>query len=387
MNPKTTDAKLLPKSAFPGPPYPPGSLARRSHPKACWHGWRVFLDVPDTSNVFARTLGAESLFKANLAGASFKGTSLGGANLNFANLEGLDLRGQILNGSTLQKARLRLADPSGTQIIGTNLTGADLSESNLAGTRLDALNLDGCNLRSACLACTILKGSALIGADLRDADLSGSFIYGVSEWDLLINDGTKQQDLVVTPDGKPVVTVDNIKVAQFIYLLLDNKEIRDVIDTSKAVLILGRFCDERKQVLSALREELRRLGYLPIMFDFDCPDSKDITETVMTLAGLSAFVIADITSPRSTPLELQVTIPDCMTPFVPILQENEEPFSMFVDLQRKYDWVLDVLKYDSPANLIAKLKRAVIDPALEMRREMTLRKAKPLTTRHISDYD
>ena len=25
-------------------------------PKRIWHGWRVFLDVSDTSNVFARTL-------------------------------------------------------------------------------------------------------------------------------------------------------------------------------------------------------------------------------------------------------------------------------------------------------------------------------------------
>ncbi len=54
MNPETTDAKSLPKSAFPGSPCPPGSLAKRNHPKAFWHGWRVFLDVPDIFSVFAR---------------------------------------------------------------------------------------------------------------------------------------------------------------------------------------------------------------------------------------------------------------------------------------------------------------------------------------------
>jgi hypothetical protein len=47
--------------------------------------------------------------------------------------------------------------------------------------------------------------------------------------------------LVVAPLDKPAITVDNIEVAQFIYLMLHNQKIRDVIDTitSKAVLILG----------------------------------------------------------------------------------------------------------------------------------------------------
>jgi hypothetical protein len=52
---------------------------------------------------------------------------------------------------------------------------------------------------------------------------------------------------------EPIITVDNIEVAQFIYLMLHNEKIRDVIDTitSKAVLILGRFTGERKAVLDA----------------------------------------------------------------------------------------------------------------------------------------
>jgi hypothetical protein len=37
-----------------------------------------------------------------------------------------------------------------------------------------------------------------------------------------------------------------------------------------------------------------------------------------------------------------------MIPFVPIIHEDEEPFSMFRDLKQKYgEWVLDVLEYDS----------------------------------------
>src|SRR5262249_20430287 len=50
----------------------------------------------------------------------------------------------------------------------------------------------------------------------------------------------------------------------------------------------------RKAVLDALRDELRHRNYLPILFDFEKPSNRDITETVSTLAHLARFVIADI---------------------------------------------------------------------------------------------
>ena len=64
-------------------------------------------------------------------------------------------------------------------------------------------------------------------------------------------EGVKQRNLVITPEHEPEITVDNIEVAQFIYLMLNNEKVREVIDTitSKAVLILGRFTEERKPVL------------------------------------------------------------------------------------------------------------------------------------------
>jgi hypothetical protein len=91
-------------------------------------------------------------------------------------------------------------------------------------------------------------------------------------WDIKVNEHTKQRNLIITRDGESVINVDNVKVAQFIYLLPNNQEIRDVIDTitSKAVLILCRFSEERKPVLDAIRDELRKPehNYLPIVFDF-----------------------------------------------------------------------------------------------------------------------
>jgi hypothetical protein len=112
-----------------------------------------------------------------------------------------------------------------------------------------------------------------------------------------------------------------------------------------------------------LREKLRSLGYVPMVFNFDKPATKDFTETVRLLANLSHFVIVDITNPRSAPLELQATVPDYMVPFVPILEEGQAPFSMFVDLQNKYDWVLDVIAYPSVDRLIDVLEDKIARPA------------------------
>jgi hypothetical protein len=128
------------------------------------------------------------------------------------------------------------------------------------------------------------------------------------------------------------VTIDNIEVAQFIYLLLHNQKIRDVIDTitSKAVLILGRFTPERKAVLDALREELRQRGYLTILFDFDKPASRDITETISLLARMARFVLADITDARGIPQELNVIVPDLPSvPVQPLLLEENSEYRMF----------------------------------------------------------
>ena len=142
--------------------------------------------------------------------------------------------------------------------------------------------------------------------------------------------------------AKYLVTVDNLEVAQFVYILLHNEKIRDVIDTigKKGVLLLNRFTEGRMLVLERLRDKLRDLGFVPMVFNFDKPETKDFSETVRLLCNLSHFVIVDITNPRSAPLELQATVPDYMVPFCPILQDEEQPFSMFVDLQNKYDWVL-----------------------------------------------
>lgn len=247
-----------------------------------------------------------------------------------ARLVGTDLNWAHLQGANLTYARLYDAS-----LVHANLCQADLSGADLTRAGLQFANCVEANF----------EGAQLVRTNLTSADLSSARVYGIAAWDVIAV-SCEQTNLVITPEGQPTITVDQLEVAQFVYLLLRNEKLRDVIDTigRKGVLILGRFSSERKPVLDALRNGLRGAGFVPMMFDFERPVQRDFTETIKTLAGLSRFIIADITNPGSSPLELQATMPDYMIPFVPIIADGEKPFAMFRDLKQKYgEWVLDLL--------------------------------------------
>jgi Pentapeptide repeats (8 copies) len=280
---------------------------------------------------------------------------------NEANLINADLSAANLRDADLSYADLRNANLSAAKLHKADLSDADLRDANLSAAKLHRADL---------------RGAILIGTDFSDADLTGCRIYGVSAWRLKL-DGAKQQNLVITRRDEPDLTVDNIEVAQFIYLMLKNEKVRDVIDTitSKAVLILGRFTDERKAVLDALREELRKRDYLPILFDFAVPATRDITETVSLLARMARFIIADLTDPMSIPKELEAIVPDLAVPVQPLLEGSSRPYAMFKDYW-KYEWLLPVYRYEGLEPLLATLAEKVIAPAegkvkaLEERRRM-----------------
>jgi len=292
------------------------------------------------------------LHKADLHKAYLLGADLRGADLSMANLPGAILQEANLYRAYISKADLSKADLSKADLSKADLRGADLSEGNMVGTNLIKANLTGCR------------------------------IYGVNARDLKLLE-TSQLDLIITPKGEPAITADNFEFSQLVYLRLKNEKIRDVIETTgkKGVLILGRFTSaDRKDVLDAIREKLRQNNYVPIVFDFERPTERDFTETIKALSGISRFIIADLTNPKSSPLELQANVPDYRIPLVPIIQKKEEPFSIFKDLL-KYDWVVkEPLNYDSVSTLIEDFEDAVIKPALEMHTLPTAEKAEELRT-------
>jgi uncharacterized protein YjbI with pentapeptide repeats len=338
---------------------------------AAWNDWRE-----KNPEVLRPDLNEANLIRANLSGANLSGASLRETLLNGADLNRALLSGADLNRVHLFEANLSEAHLSEAHLIAATLSGANLSRANLGGAILDWANLSGATLSEAHLSGATLSEAhlsganlvmaQLIGTDLRDATLTGSRVYGASVWNIKVDERTKQQNLVITDRNEPVITVDNIKVAQFIYLLLNNEEIRDVIDTitSKAVLILGRFSKERKPILDALREELRKHDYLPILFDFEATTSQSTIETITTLARMARFVIADLTDAKSVLQELQAIVPDLPSVAVRFLIKSSQHEPGMLDHIKRYPWVIkDAYRYKNVEEVIASIEEKIIGPA------------------------
>lgn len=331
-----------------------------------WNLWRKENPgmVPDLYNI--------DISGQNWNGADFTRTDFVRASLNNTYLENAKFDGVLdesgnsigrayfveakLRNSHLKNASLKRANLIKADFTNADLRGADLSEADLTDAIFVGANLTGANLNRA----------QLVNTNFEGANLTGCEVYGISTWDLILNEDTQQCNLVITPKKDDVkITVDNIQVAQFIYLLLNNNEIRSTIDTitSKAVLILGRFSPERKTILDGIREELRSHNYLPIMFDFQKPNSRNLTETVTTLAGLSRFVIADLTEPNSIPHELMSFVTQTPSvPIQPILLKDNREYPMF-EHYKDYTWVLPIYQYTSITDLLKNFDIEIISPA------------------------
>lgn len=279
----------------------------------------------------------------------------------------------------------------GTYLFKTILSGADLRKANLHEAILHETILRGADLSEA-----NLSGAILLNANLERAKLNGCRVYGISTWNLIL-DKAEQNDLIITPPEEATVTVNSLNAAQFVYLIMHNKEISQVIDTttSKVVLILGRFSSERKAVLYAIHKALREnYNYVPIIFDFDPPKNQTTTETVQFLASMARFVIADLTYPSSIPQELTAIIPKSPSlPIQPLLLIERKPkylndisanlsesiplgerkleYSMFRDW-RPYRWVLPIFYYKNEEHLITNLEKSVIQPAINWKSRQKL---------------
>ena len=309
-------------------------------------------------------------------------------DLRGARLTGLDLRGLNLN-----RVRLNRGDLSGSQLRLCNLAGADLQFVHMRHTDLSHASLRSAKLNQATIEASLLVDTDLSGADLRDAviiecllnranlrdvKLTRAMIWGVGAWDLQNTDNARHGcNVVVGGDLDPndysiskpgeILPVDNIECAHVIELLANNEKIGEILRlaSSRLVLLLGRFEGDQAVVLDALKDALPKHKYAPIKFDFEQGRDRDLIETVTTLATLSRFVIADLTEPRSIPLESQAIVPDVAVPFVPIVR-GQRPFSMFSALQRKYFWVVPTVVYRSEKQLVRSLKESIIDPAEKM---------------------
>ncbi len=324
-----------------------------------WNKWRVenpgkAIDL-NNANLSRLDLSGADFRDANLCAVNFSESDLSDAKLQGADLSAASLIRSILDGAHLTKANLVGAILFKSSLRGANLYKASLYRADLTGADLSSADLSRCNLAYA----------ILVDVDLNGANVTDCYIYGISAWGLNLCNA-KQRNLVITHTSEPTITVDNLEVAQFIYLLLHNEKIRHVIDTitSKVVLILGRFSEERKAVLDAIKDELSKRDYLPVIFDFKEPASRDLTETISVLVGMARFIIVDITDPKSVPAELEHVVPGFPSvPVMPLIQCSESEYALFKSLRRRCPWVLEPYRYEDQVKLLASLSEKVVGPA------------------------
>jgi len=317
--------------------------------------------VPDLKGV---NLNPSSPETKNIRGADLSGIQLEGAKLSNVDLTGANLKGALLVDLDAYHVTLDKANLRGANLIGAYLWNASLIRTRLNGSFLQGANLTGADMTSADLTGANLEHAILVNTNLQNAIIEDCRVYGTAVWDVNLK-GARQNGLLVASTHKDQqLTVDNLEVAQFIYLLLHNERLRDVIDTitSKVVLILGRFTPERKSILEAVRNRLRERDYLPVLFDFQKPRSRDVTETISILAHISRFVIADITNARSIPQELEAIVPHLPSvPIQPLLQASADEYGMFEHFNR-YPWVLTLNHYTGIDDLMAGFQEKILQP-------------------------
>ena len=112
-----------------------------------------------------------------------------------------------------------------------------------------------------------------------------------------------------------------------------------------------------------------------MIFDFPSPDDREVSDTVRFIAGMSEFIVVDLTKASSVPLELQATIPDLMIPVLPIIQSGQAVFSMFSDLQRRYFWIQPTVSYIDADQLVKYVDDAIIARAEHAAEQIKERRA------------
>jgi uncharacterized protein YjbI with pentapeptide repeats len=186
---------------------------------------------------------------ADVASSDLERRSLSGYDFSYANLSGAQLQGVYLRDANFHQAILAGADLTDAHLEGANFCRTDLYETNFTRARLNGANLQGVQLAKTILA----------GADLRDCK-----VYGMSTWDLVLSDDTRQENLLIRyrPVGSDTskeeeVTVDGLDLAAFMYFTLNNRNLSRIIEGAnrKWVLILGRFTEGRR-VLDAVARAL-----------------------------------------------------------------------------------------------------------------------------------
>lgn len=308
-----------------------------------WNKWRD--DHPDIRPDFSKSGVPGILFREKYGYTPTKKASIKRARgvpkeksnrkKRIINFSGVNFRHSIMEAAYFPDANFNGSDFYEADLSRANLSNADLSFCNfrkayMAGTDLSGAKLLSCNLNRA----------NLVHANLKGARIEDCVVFGTAAWGLYTDSKTKQRNLVIedtnaagsydlstlTDDDVHLpLMVDDIEVAQFIHFITEyrklGKGLKAVLE--KGVLLLGKFKDGGKKELDFVASELRKRKFIPIIFDFDNPKGSTLLETVIVLAGISKFVIANLNG-SSVAMELTKIADNFSRPIITYAETKEK---------------------------------------------------------------
>ena len=122
--------------------------------------------------------------------------------------------------------------------------------------------------------------------------------------------------------------------------------------------------------MKAIKDELRRRGYLPLVLDFEPLGNRDPTEMISLLARLSRFITADLTDSQMLPRELRGIIPNLSSvPVQPILQQDYPDYGMG-DNFGSHPWFLEIHRCIDLDDLLPSFGEKGIEPAEAKAKEL-----------------
>ena len=93
----------------------------------------------------------------------------------------------------------------------------------------------------------------------------------------------------------------------------------------------------------------------------DKPASRDLVETIIGMAALSRFIIADLSEPKSVQTELEAIVPHFQSvPVVPLINRTGKEYATFSSLQRRENVVKPTVRYRDIDDLIEKIDEQVV---------------------------
>ncbi len=342
-----------------------------------WSKWRKDNKVI-TPNLENANLNKIELLRYDFNNANFKGAQLKeskiidcefiSANLENVNLENANCVFSNFTNATLNNANFCSAELINTTMINCNCInskflsvsmvqnlagGSNFSFSDFTGSKIITTNLIDCNLQETKFIDCYLNGSNLSRSNLNKSIIKNTTVYAISTWDISTEDSLQENLTITNHYNNFDLTVDDLEIANFINLISNNNKVANAIDniSSKIVLILGRFTPERLDVLNHIKLVLKRKNYVPILFDFEKPSQRDLTETIGLIGRMSKFVVADLTEAKSIPQELSELIPNNPSLTIyPIISKGNKEYSM-IEHWKSYPWVKEIYEYENKSEL------------------------------------